>query len=183
MLCGLHVASCSNEQDAVYPNIVSELACIHTDSLGTMKRLVLDNDEGYDISNNLTGYQPGAIYRVLCGYVIANDKARIYQLEGCRFLSDSTASPRRDPVRIVSQWRTKHFLNLHLAPLTQGGRQYYGFIVDSLSIAHLPDGTADTTAFLSIHHNQNGDPLSYTADVYASIPLDSVKGQHVVLNK
>ena len=58
------------------------------------------------------------------------------------------------------------YINLHLAPLTQGGNHSWGFITDSI-------GT-DGHRYLSLHHRQNGDPLSYTQETYASIPLEEL---------
>ncbi len=56
---------------------------------------------------------------------------------------------------------------MYLSPLTQGGKQYWGFITDSIKGGH---------AWVSLHHNQNADPLSYTQPTYASLPVDSIKG-------
>ena len=52
---------------------------------------------------------------------------------------------------------------MQLAPLTQGGTQYWGYLVDEVS---------GNTTHISLHHRQNDDPLSYTQTVYASITTD-----------
>jgi len=176
LLICLFTLSCSHD-DEVYPNVITDIASIKTDNNGTMRTLVFDDGTQYNIANELTGYIKNVAYRVLVGYAPTDaTSARIYNLTGVNVLRDSTETPRRDPVRLLSQWRTPLFINLHLAPKTQGGKQHWGFIVDS--IATRQDAAGDTTrhAYLSLHHNQNGDPTSYTTDVYASIPLDSIKG-------
>ena len=37
------------------------------------------------------------------------------------------------------------------------------------------DSVAQGITWIGLHHKQNSDPLSYTQDLYASIPVDSIK--------
>ena len=87
-------------------------------------------------------------------------------MKGVHILRDSTAIGRKDPTGILSAWRAGRYINLHLQPKTQGGTHYWGFTVDSV---------AQGTVWIGLHHKQNSDPLSYTQDLYASIPVDSIK--------
>ena len=159
--------SCSSDDEGTYPSIITEFASMKTNESGVMKSFTTDDNRTYQISNLLEGYLHNTLYRVVCGFVPEGNKARVYQLHGAYLLRDSLQQAQHDPTGVVSAWRRGHFINLHLSPLTQGGTQYWGFITDSIHPQH---------AFLSLHHRQGEDPLSYTKTVYASIPLDSIAG-------
>jgi len=159
---------CSSEDDGgPYPNIITEFANMMTDKSGNMVSFTTDDGKTYQISNQLRDYEPQALYRVVCGFVPQDNQAKVYQLFGAYLLRDSIDCAQHDPTGITSLWRRGHYINLHLSPLTQGGTQYWGFITDSIRPQH---------AFLSLHHRQAGDPLSFSKTVYASIPLDSIAG-------
>ena len=165
-LLGMAVlAACSETDDEPYPAIVTEMADIASDTGGRLVRFVTDGGLVYRITNTLSGYEPQSVYRVVCGYVPQNDEATIYQLSGVEMLRDSTARPVHDPTGVQSVWRGGQYINLHLTPRTQGGKQYWGYAVDSLRPGHV---------FLSLHHRQNNDPTSYTEHVYASIYLPNI---------
>ncbi|MBQ0020286.1 MAG: hypothetical protein KBT39_07165 [Bacteroidales bacterium] len=171
----LCTSSCSDDNE-VYPSIVTKMADIYTNAQGDLKKLVFDDERSLTISNYLPGYQKDAIYRALCGYTSDGHFARLYQLMGVNILRDSTTIAWRDPLNTVSVWRTKRYINLHLSPKTQGGRHYWGFITDSIITSTKADGQTSSHAYISLHHKQNGDPTSYSEDVYASLPVDSIKG-------
>jgi len=162
--------SCNNNEDGEeYPSIISEFADIHTDDTGELYMFVNDNNKTYLFSNPMTGYKPSTIYRAVCGYVPNVDEthARVYQLTGAHILRDSTLLGHKDPINTISVWLGGKYINMQLAPLSQGGNQYWGFIIDSILDSH---------AYISLYHNQNGDPTSYTQTTYTSLPLDSIQG-------
>lgn len=150
------------------------MADVETDDEGRLAALLLDDNTRYVIENQKAGYKPNTAYRALADYSIQGGKAHIYSLMSAATLKDSTSTPRQDPVRVQSVWRTQKYINMHLSPRTQGGKQYWGYIVDSITESALPDGTPCRHIRLSLHHNQNGDPESYTAEVYASIAIHSI---------
>lgn len=172
------ITSCSDEDDGTpYPSVLTELADIHTNDEGTMTKMTLDNGVSYQLSNPQKGYKKNVRYRAVCNYVPSGETARIYRMDGAHFLRDSSAVGVKDPTPVVSAWRAGKYINMQLAPLTQGGVQYWGFIIDKVEPGH---------AFVSLHHRQNGDPLSYTQPSYASLPVDSIKdikaGERITLS-
>ena len=180
LLLLLLLFSCKGGDDNsdIYPNIVTEFAMIRTDADGTMTELTTDNGETYTLNNPQPGYSKEVLYRVVCGYVPDGQTATLYQVTGAYLLRDSTElACEPDPIRVTSVWQSGRFINMHLSPLTGGGQQYWGFRIDD---------TSGRTTHVSLHHRQNGDPLSYTEAVYASLSVDSLKavpaGATVVLH-
>lgn len=163
----LFVTACSNDED-VFPSLISEMADILTDEDGTLYQLHTDSEKTYQLANPVAGYKPSVAYRVLADYTdMGNGMATLYQLTPAYILRDSTGCAQTHPTGILSAWRASRYINLHLTPKTQGGKMYFGFLIDSIRPGK---------AFLSLHHNQHSDPLSYTQEVYASLPVDSIPG-------
>ncbi len=163
------VSACKRggEGDGLYPNMLTEFALIRTDSNGMMVELTTDEGKTYVISNPEGGFAKDTNYRVVCGYVPEGNGATLLQATGALVLHDSTELRHAsDATAVTSVWRAGRYINMQLAPLTQGGTQYWGYSIDSLR---------GRTTHLGLHHRQNNDPLSYTQTVYASIPLEDFK--------
>lgn len=171
--------SCKNEEEEnFYPNVVTEFATVRTDAYGTMIELTTDDERTYTLSNPQTGYKENASYRAVCGYVPDGQNATLYNATSAYMLHDSTElAYDSDPIKVTSVWQSGRYINMQLAPLTQGGTQYWGYRVD---------GVSDGTTHISLHHRQNGDPLSYTETVYASLMVDDFEtipaGDNIVLH-
>ena len=165
-LCLTVFAACDDEEEN-YPSIISEFVEIQSDKDGRLFQFTTDKGQTYHITNTLTGYDPLTIYRIICGYVPKADEATIYQLTTVEMLRDSTAVAVHDPIGAQSVWHSGEYINMQLAPLTQGGTHFWGYVIDSITPGHL---------FLSLHHNQLDDPTSYTENVYASIYLPYIAG-------
>ena len=166
LLLLLLVASCSGDNDAsdFYPNVVTEFAMIRTDASGSMVELTTDDERTYTLSNPQTGYKANVMYRAVCGFVPDGQTATLHNATSAYMLRDSTElAYEPDAIKVRSVWQTGRYINMHLAPLTQGGTQYWGYRIDGMS---------GNTTHISLHHRQNGDPLSYTQNVYASITTD-----------
>lgn len=160
------VSSCSKVEE-VYPGIITEMADVYTDSHGVIVKFITDAGVTYQVTDGQDKLEPDAIYRILCGYVPSGENATIFQAQGVYILRDSSAVAKTDPTAVKSVWKGGKYINMYLSPLTQGGTQYWGFITDSIKGGH---------AWLSLHHDQNADPLSYTQPTYASLPIDSIRG-------
>lgn len=171
---------CKDDEESsdFYPNILTEFATIKTDGSGTMTELTTDDESTYTISNPQSGFDKNANYRVVCGFVPDGRTVTIYQMTGAYMLRDSTVRAYEpDPIKVTSVWQSGRYVNMQLSPLTQGGTQYWGYRIDEVS---------GNTTHLSLHHKQNGDPLSYTETVYASLSVDDFetipKGNFIALH-
>ena len=167
-----------DESSDFYPNVVTEFATIRTDDSGTMTEFTTDDERTYTISNPQTGYKKNYSYRAVCGFVADGQTAMLYNATGAYLLHDSTEiAYEPDPIKVTSVWQSGRYINMQLAPLTQGGTQYWGYRVDEVS---------GNTTHISLHHRQNGDPLSYTEIVYASLKVDDFEtipaGDNIVLH-
>ena len=166
-VCLLSCCKGSDDTSDLYPNVVTEFATILTDASGTLTELTTDAGRTYTISNPQSGFEKEVMYRVVCGYVPDGQTATLYQLTGAYLLHDSTALAfDPDPIKVTSVWQSGRYINMHLSPLTQGGKQYWGYRIGRLR---------GRTLHISLHHRQNNDPLSYTQTVYASLPTDNLK--------
>ena len=157
--------SCKGDDESeFYPNVITEFVLIRTDASGTMTELTTDAGRIYTLSNPQQGYDKNVQYRAVCGFVPDGTSATLYQMTSAYVLRDSTERAYEpDATGVVSAWLSGRFINMQLSPLTQGGTQYWGYRID---------GTSGGTTHISLHHRQNGDPLSYTQTVYASIAID-----------
>ena len=165
--CAFLLSACHGDEVAPYPSIITELADCPTDAEGRLTRIVLDDDTELSVTNIQSGLQSNVCYRALVGYTLEEEgRAKLYSLTGAHILHDSTfIAPISDPVNVASVWCTARYLNLHLLPKTKDGQHSYGYVVDSVIDRH---------AYLRLHHRQGNDPLAYSTDVYASLPLEEL---------
>lgn len=160
------LASCKSD-DEFYPNVITEFAMLKTDENGTMTEMTTDNERTYALANPQSGYEKNVRYRAVCGFIPHGEAATLQYATGAYLLRDSTElAIESNATGVVSVWKSGRYINMQLSPLTQGGTQYWGYRCDSIS---------GRTLHLCLHHRQNGDPLSYTQTVYASIPIDSLR--------
>ena len=174
------LTACDKEDDGYfYPSLITEFAELQTDGTGTGVSFTTDGGEDYAINSPLGGLQPDAVYRVVCGYEPTGGLrdglpvARLYTLENAVLLQPSEAPSAEDaPTGVTAVWRGGGYLNLQLTPKTQDGTQLWGYRTDSVRTA------ASGQAFyhFSLYHRQPDDPYSYSATVYASLPLFQVDG-------
>ena len=180
VLCGglLLLSSCKDSSDDFYPNVVTEFAMLRADDSGTMIELTTDDERTYTLSNPQSGYKENTNYRAVCSFVPDGQNATLYNATGAYLLHDSTElAYEPDPIKVTSVWQSGRYINMQLAPLTQGGTQYWGYRVEEVS---------GNTTHISLHHRQNGDPLSYSETVYASLKVDDFEtipaGDDIVLH-
>ncbi len=164
--------SCSDDEEAPFPSLVTELADCPTDVSGNLTEIVLDDDTRLPLTNPQSGLKASVVYRCLTGYTLSDGKATLYQLKSAYILRDSTSVAVTDPTGVISLWRTKRYLNLHLAPKTQGGTQMWGYAVDSI---------VGRRAYLRLHHRQGTDPAAYSSDEYASLYLKDLAADSITL--
>ncbi len=180
LLCAaaLTLASCSDDDSGPpYPSLLSEMAMATADSSGNIQAFRTDGGSVYRVSNTITGMLPNSIMRTLIDYAVESEGvAKIYAAQQVPVVGDVTAGEKRlhDAQGVVSVWKAAGYINMHLMPRTQGGRQAYGYVRDS--VATSPSG--QQTLHISLYHDQANDPASYSRHIYASISADSIAARH-----
>ena len=164
--------SCSKD-DEPYPALITELVMSSSDAQCMFTSFTTDDGLTYQMSNNVKGPKPNVRWRFLCGYVKVDETtARVYTFIQVPLLPDYTREKdqRRDPTNIASIWKGGGYINLHLLPKTQGGKQAWGFIRDSICT----NKAGGTDYFVSLSHYQFNDVEAYTTDLFVSLDLDSI---------
>lgn len=178
VLCALFLTACGDEEDDfVYPSLLTEFVELYTDDVGNGTLLTTDGGSTYAVQTPLQGLQPEAVYRIVCGYELTGESqgnypiVKVYTAENVYVLDEKAGNSEDDaPTGVAGIWRGGKYLNFHLNPKTQGGFQEWGFRMDGVR----PSSTGKTYQ-LSLYHRQPDDPYSYTTDVYASLPLGSLE--------
>lgn len=169
----LSLTSCSKDDDAAYPSLITEMVMAQADGAGQMASFTTDAGVAYTVENAISGMDSCSVVRCLCGYTVEdNGRAHVYTARAVPVLSDLShlRDLRRDPTGILSAWLSGGYVNLHLTPKTQGGRQAWGFLRDSSTV----NAGGGTTYHLSLYHDQRDDPPAYSTDLYACIAMDSL---------
>lgn len=174
------LVACAEEREP-YPDIITEMADIHTDHTGRLCDMLTDDGRHYAISNtNIALHRPDTVYRAVAGFVPEQAtasssplSARIYALTAAQVLADSTAVVRHDPTGIESMWAEGSYINMQLTAKSQGGIHRWGYAVDSWVMAGI-DGRRSARHYLSVHHVQGTDPQSYSTTWYCSIAVPAI---------
>lgn len=172
--CSIVMVGCGSDEES-YPPVIDNFADISTDSKGHFVTMTLDDGSSYAIANepSESTYRPDTTYRAVAGYTLSEGNATLYRLSAVAVLADSTACAKYDPLNVVSVWRAGNYINLHLVALTHHERPHFvGYALTS----HTPAGgeRAHGHLRLGIHHDQNGDPASFSANAYCSIRANDV---------
>lgn len=179
ILCSLSVGLClscsQTDEQTSYPSLITDFAELYTDTYGNLYQIQPDRQPAYYIDSPIAGYLPSTEYRGVCTYTFSSldsTAVHLYGLERVSLLQDSTRSayPGTDPLQAVSLWDGGNFINLHLSVKTQNGTHYLGYRLDSIRIAP----NRQRTVYMTLYHNQNNDPLSYSQKVYASLSKSSL---------
>ncbi len=180
LVCSLCCAACSDDEYVyVYPSLLTEFVELYSDESGNGTHFTTDNGNTYAINTPLQGLQAHAVYRLVCGYELTEEYqedypvAKLYTLESVVVLQEEDTvadADAGDPTGLTAIWRGGDYLNLQLAPKTQGGEQEWNYRTDSITTS----ASGCRTFHLSLCHRQLDDPYSYSTTVYASLPLYNV---------
>lgn len=175
--------SACSEEEYVYPDLITEMVCLKTDSNGCGTQLFTDEGKTWQLSKD---YRPDSltadsIYRIYSRYAPLSDtEAKAYTLQ-------KTISPlpkpgkefeniKTDPVSIQSIWRSGDYLNMVVQVMMKDKNHDFAFIENS--IEDNKDGTK--TLVITLYHDRKEDVEAFNRKAYLSIPLWSYRGK---LNK
>ena len=172
-----------DEDEYVYPNVITEFVCLQTDSKGTGCRLITDEGEIMEIpeeqrpNDNLT---PDSLYRIVSKYVPKDNEADIYVLQSVNAPLPKPENEfqeiHTDAVTIQSIWRSGDYLNLILQVMVKDQKHQFAFIDNGIT----SDSGDKQTLSITLFHNRNNDVEGFYRKAYLSVPLWHYKNQ---LNK
>ena len=179
LLTGL--LSCSDdEEDYVYPSVLSEFADVYSGSDRRLVCLQTDGGQRLEILNASTistdGVVADTVYRSLVRYERKTAGAEIYAIQ--MIAAPEPDSPadfpdgiKDDPVEMQSLWQGGDYLNMILLVKAQNARHTFRFVSDSITSSR--DGVK--TLHFRLYHDAGGDVQAYTQKAYLSLPLTSYK--------
>lgn len=167
--CAALLVACSDEASD-YPPVVTDLLLVKSDAQGRCSEVVLDNGAAYDVSWQNVGMDVrDSLMRCKGVYVIEQGKMTLYGLEAVfadkpyptdAFQVGGEPFLPRDPVKLVSMWRSGGYVNMQLGVMTSGQKGHlYAFCEDSAGVYSL------------LHLRPSADAEAYTQTVYLSMPV------------
>lgn len=189
LLAAWFLASCSEEEDYVFPDLITEMVCLKTDANGCGTHFITDKGQTWHLQegNQPNKLTPDSTYRVVGRYApIGETDAQAYS-----FYQTISTLPKpeseyksihTDPVSIQSIWRSGDYLNMILPIQVKDQKHELAFIENG--IAENADGTKTLT--LTLYHDRKNDVEGFDEKFYLSIPLwhyrDKLnKGDQIVL--
>ena len=169
------LCSCGEDNDFVYPNLITELGEMRTDKDGNIQTLSIDNGTTFDIQNKdkYSGLIKDSLYRVLASYVQVEDGSNQIEIKSIRLAVSSKPIKRdmlknveTDPVELQSIWTSGNYLNVYVISKVKDIPHVYRFVEDSITSS---DG--HKTLHLTLLHQRNNDIEGYNRTVYLSVPL------------
>lgn len=165
------------EDDYVYPDVLTEFTEVQTNDEGVLTYLLTDQGDKYQIleREGLDGLTPDSIYRTLCVYQITDVEKETVQLYSAQKVLSMLPKPasafsdgiRTDPLDIQSIWLSGKYLNMVLLPMAKDKSHIFHFVENSLT----QDNEGRAKLELTLYHDQNGDYEAFTRKTYLSIPL------------
>lgn len=165
------------EDDYVYPDVLTEFTEVQTNDEGVLTYLLTDQGDKYQIleREGLDGLTPDSIYRTLCVYQITDVEKETVQLYSAQKVLSMLPKPasafsdgiRTDPLDIQSIWLSGKYLNMVLLPMAKDKSHIFHFVENSLT----QDNGGRAQLELTLYHDQNGDYEAFTRKTYLSIPL------------
>ncbi len=172
------LCSCNND-DYVYPNVITEMIDLQTNETGVATYLVTDDGIRWHLQphKGLDGLVPDTTYRTVSMYSPLSHVDEIVQeaiLYNTRLVIADLPKPeatvdgiKLDPVILQSIWRSGRYLNLIIQVKMKDQKHSYGFIEHQL--AKKADGTQELN--LTLYHDRNNDVEGFNSTVYLSVPL------------
>lgn len=178
-LCSMSVFTACKDEEYVYPNVLTEMVDIKTDSSGKLSYIDTDYGSSYKINerSGLEGFTPDSVYRTLSIFETSDSESNNMSatLYSCQFVISAIPSTedkftdgiKTDPLDIERIWRSGDYINMVLDVKAKDKTHIINFI--DYGINENSDGSS--TMSITLFHNQNGDYEAFTKKAYASVPL------------
>ena len=178
LLSAILLSACGKE-DYVYPNLLTEIACLKTNNEGYGFQILTDDGTVWNLreGNRPDSLTADSIYRVVSRFAPLPSNGNSGQ-EATAYSFQSVIAPiprpeslfesiHTDPVSIQSIWLSKNYLNMILLIKIKEKGSKLAFVDQGISTNE--DGTQTLT--LMLYHNRNNDVEGYDQNYYLSVPL------------
>ena len=164
------VGCSSDDDEKEYPPLITDFAVVETGARGAITDVRFDNGVSYNVaSQGLNFLVADTLFRCMVAYTLDGDNIRLYNITHLfsvapKFVTDFGKSEvedlPRDPVNVISMWRSGGYINMQLGILTTGGKYHsYAFCKDK------------NGEFTLLHMRPTYDEESYTETLYMSMPI------------
>ena len=167
------LASCIDDVNSSYPSRITEFVVAKTNSSGMLSKVILDDGRSYDVSSPEVNWGVAdTLFRCLASYVPSETSIKLYGitnvfsnypvslekiLESGEYTEETLP---RDPVKVVSMWKSGGYINMELGVLTTSNAPHrYAFCDEG-------DGK-----YSLLHEKPLGYPEAYTQSVFLSMPI------------
>ena len=166
--------SACGKEDYVYPNLITEMACLKTDGNGIGTQIVTDQGIVWHLQkdNRPDSLTADSTYRVVSRLAPLNEsEAQAYAfwkvIAPLPKPEKESETIHADPVSIQSMWRSGDYLNMVLRIKVKDQEHELSFIENGITAN--TDGTQ--TLMLTLFHNRKGDIEGFDQKFYLSVPL------------
>ena len=168
------LCSACGKEDYVYPNLITEMACLKTNGNGFGTQIVTDEGTIWLLQegNRPDSLTADSTYRVVSRFAPLNGS----EAQAYAFWKVIAPLPKpiqeyetihTDPVEIQSIWRSGDYLNMVLHIKVKNQEHKLFFIENG--IASHTDGTQTLT--LTLYHDRKDDVEGFDQKFYLSVPL------------
>ena len=171
------------EEEYVFPDLITEMSCLRTDSKGFGTQIITDEGTIWHLQE---GSRPDSLtadslYRVVSRFApVADSEAVAYSfwkvISPLPKPENEYGSIHMDPVSIQSIWRSGDYLNMVLQVKVKDQEHELSFIDNG--VVTNTDGSQTLT--LSLFHDRKNDVEGFDQKFYLSVPLWHYQGK---LNK
>ena len=171
------------EEEYVFPDLITEMSCLRTDSKGFGTQIITDEGTIWHLQE---GSRPDSLtadslYRIVSRFApVADSEAVAYSfwevISPLPKPENEYGSIHMDPVSIQSIWRSGDYLNMVLQVKVKDQEHELSFIDNG--VVTNTDGSQTLT--LSLFHDRKNDVEGFDQKFYLSVPLWHYQGK---LNK
>ena len=175
--------SACGEEEYVYPDLITEMSCLKTNSEGFGTEIITDDGKVWHLQE---GNRPNTLtadstYRIVSRFApISTSEAQAYSfwsvIAPLPKAENEYPTIKTDPVNLQSIWQSGDYLNMVVKVMMKNQEHELSFIDNGISSQ--ADGTQTLT--LSLFHDRKNDVEGFDQKFYLSVPLWHYQGK---LNK
>ena len=171
------------EEEYVFPDLITEMSCLRTDSKGFGTQIITDEGTIWHLQE---GSRPDSLtadslYRVVSRFApVADSEAVAYSfwkvISPLPKPESEYESIHLDPVDIQSIWQSSNYLNMVLQVMVKDKEHELSFIDNGIT----SNANGTQTLHLTLFHHRKDDMEGFMQKYYLSVPLWHYEGK---LNK